>query len=52
VKSANPSVGWPDKPDGDGFLPADVHIIGKDILWFHCVIWPWWGCTRRIQFYP
>ncbi|MFH2070930.1 MAG: methionine--tRNA ligase [Elusimicrobiota bacterium] len=20
--------------------PADVHIIGKDILWFHCVIWP------------
>lgn len=20
--------------------PADVHIIGKDILWFHTVIWP------------
>ena len=20
--------------------PADVHLIGKDILWFHCVIWP------------
>lgn len=20
--------------------PADYHIIGKDILWFHCVIWP------------
>jgi len=20
--------------------PADVHIIGKDILWFHAVIWP------------
>ena len=33
-------AGWPDKPDGDGFLPANVHIIGKDILWFHCVIWP------------
>ncbi len=23
-----------------GWWPADYHIIGKDILWFHCVIWP------------
>lgn len=22
------------------FWPADVHNIGKDILWFHSVIWP------------
>jgi len=22
------------------FWPADVHLIGKDISWFHCVIWP------------
>ena len=22
------------------FWPADVHIIGKDILWFHSVYWP------------
>ncbi|MCG3178994.1 MAG: Methionine--tRNA ligase [Phycisphaerae bacterium] len=22
------------------FWPADVHMIGKDILWFHAVIWP------------
>ena len=22
------------------FWPADVHIIGKDIIRFHCVIWP------------
>lgn len=22
------------------YWPADVHIIGKDIIWFHCVIWP------------
>ncbi len=22
------------------FWPADVQIIGKDILWFHAVIWP------------
>ena len=20
--------------------PADVHVIGKDITWFHCIIWP------------
>jgi methionyl-tRNA synthetase len=20
--------------------PADIHVIGKDIIWFHCVIWP------------
>ena len=33
-------AGWPEKRDGDGFWPADVHIIGKDIIWFHCVIWP------------
>jgi methionyl-tRNA synthetase len=22
------------------YWPADRHIIGKDIKWFHCVIWP------------
>jgi methionyl-tRNA synthetase len=22
------------------FWPANVHVIGKDILWFHCVYWP------------
>lgn len=22
------------------FWPANHHIIGKDIVWFHCVIWP------------
>ncbi|HEY3381461.1 MAG TPA: methionine--tRNA ligase [Vicinamibacterales bacterium] len=29
--------------DGDGFeqwWPADLHIVGKDITRFHCVIWP------------
>ncbi len=24
----------------DGFWPADVHIIGKDILRFHAIYWP------------
>jgi len=22
------------------FWPADLHLVGKDILWFHSVIWP------------
>lgn len=22
------------------FWPADTHVVGKDILWFHAVIWP------------
>jgi methionyl-tRNA synthetase len=22
------------------YWPADVHVIGKDIIWFHAVIWP------------
>ncbi len=32
-----------DYPDGEKykkFWPADVHIIGKGINWFHTVIWP------------
>ena len=24
----------------DKFWPANVHVIGKDILWFHTVYWP------------
>ena len=24
----------------NGLWPADLHIVGKDILWFHSVIWP------------
>ena len=35
-----PPVG--DEYDGKGarYWPADVHLIGKDILWFHAVYWP------------
>jgi len=32
-------VGWPDKKYGR-YWPADVHMVGKDISWFHTVIWP------------
>ncbi|MFH1358349.1 MAG: methionine--tRNA ligase [archaeon] len=29
-----------DKKKFERFWPANVHLIGKDISWFHCVIWP------------
>ena len=29
-----------DTPSRLAFWPADVHLIAKDILWFHAVIWP------------
>ncbi len=39
------ALGWPEIGDEhDGafvqYWPADVHLIGKDILWFHTVYWP------------
>jgi methionyl-tRNA synthetase len=34
-------VGFPDENDRDWhYWPADVHIIGKDIIRFHAVYWP------------
>lgn len=29
-----------DTPERECFWPADVHLIGKEIVWFHGVIWP------------
>ncbi|MGH2599799.1 MAG: methionine--tRNA ligase, partial [Dehalococcoidia bacterium] len=29
-----------DTPERRHLWPADVHLIGKEILWFHAVIWP------------
>jgi len=29
-----------DKKSFDKFWPADLHLMGKEIIWFHCVIWP------------
>ncbi len=31
------------------FWPADAHVIGKDIIWFHAVIWP---CMLKSAGYP
>ncbi len=34
------AIGYPDGKDFKQFWPADLHIIGKDILRFHAALWP------------
>jgi methionyl-tRNA synthetase len=34
------ALGWPNGKLFKQFWPADVHLIGKEINWFHSVIWP------------
>jgi methionyl-tRNA synthetase len=35
------AVGYGSDPERfERIWPADIHFIGKDILWFHTVIWP------------
>jgi methionyl-tRNA synthetase len=35
------SVGFPgDRATFERYWPADLHVIGKDITRFHCIIWP------------
>ena len=34
------ALGFPDGDDYQKYWPADLHLVGKDILWFHAVIWP------------
>jgi methionyl-tRNA synthetase len=35
------AVGYPDQAAPDwAYWPADLHLVGKDILRFHAVIWP------------
>ena len=34
------ALGYPDGELFGTYWPCDVHLIGKDIIWFHCVIWP------------
>jgi len=33
-------VGYPDEPEWERLWPADLHLIGKEILRFHAVYWP------------
>ncbi len=35
------ALGWPDEPAKyDKYWPADVHLVGKEIVRFHSIIWP------------
>lgn len=34
------TLGYPDKADFKKYWPADVQVIGKDILRFHGAVWP------------
>ncbi len=35
------ALGWPDEPEKyDKYWPADVHLVGKEIVRFHSIIWP------------
>jgi len=36
----HPAVGDADDEARMQYWPCDVHLIGKDILWFHAVYWP------------
>lgn len=35
------ALGYPDEPEKyDQYWPADVHLVGKEIVRFHSIIWP------------
>lgn len=34
------AIGYPDKEDWQDYWPADVEVLGKDIMRFHLGIWP------------
>ena len=34
------ATGWPREDERNHFWPADLHVIGKDIVRFHAVYWP------------
>lgn len=41
------AVGYPDNLNQ--FWPADVHVVGKDILRFHAVYWPAFLMSARLE---
>ena len=41
------AIGYPDKLSK--FWPADVHLIGKDILRFHAVYWPAFLMAAKVE---
>ncbi|HXP32106.1 MAG TPA: methionine--tRNA ligase [Stellaceae bacterium] len=45
------AVGYPDRESADfrAFWPADLHMVGKDIIRFHCVYWPAFLMAAKID---
>lgn len=43
------ALNWPEKEKFDLFWPPDVQVIGKDINWFHSVIWPCLLFSAKIE---
>ena len=42
------AIGYPDKKYKK-FWPADVHIVGKDIIRFHAIYWPAFLLAAEIE---
>jgi len=38
-----------DTPERRHLWPADLHVIGKEILWFHAIVWPAFLIALRRQ---
>ena len=35
------AIGYPDRPETlQRWWPANLHLMAKDILWFHAILWP------------
>jgi methionyl-tRNA synthetase len=35
------ALGWPDEPEKyERYWPADIHLVGKEIVRFHTIYWP------------
>ncbi|WP_448502138.1 methionine--tRNA ligase [Sphingomonas sp.] len=41
-------TGYPDQSDLSRYWPADLHVIGKDIVRFHAVYWPAFLMSAKI----
>jgi methionyl-tRNA synthetase len=43
------ALDWPNGKNFEKFWPANVHLVGKDILWFHAVILPAMLMSAKIK---
>ena len=43
------ALGYPDSEHFHTFWPADIHLIGKDILKFHAIYWPMFLMSAGVE---